>query len=115
MLPVGGSIVQEYQDPLQRVVVNQETVDQRMDVRKQYQNQVFKPGHNMPTKTLDELAEEEMTGALDRQAKDQEAERQRAEEDSEDEEIIERERQKQMHLEDWKDHVPKGRGVTKRI
>ncbi len=31
------------------------------------------------------------------------------------EEIYERERKKDMRLEDWKDDVPKGRGVTKRI
>ena len=36
-------------------------------------------------------------------------------EDPEDEEVLERERIKTRDLEDWKDHVPKGRGVTKRI
>lgn len=36
-------------------------------------------------------------------------------EDSEDEEVIERERKKTQQLEDWKDDVPKGRGITKKI
>ena len=33
-------------------------------------------------------------------------------EDPESEEVLERERQKTMSMEDWKDFVPKGRGVT---
>lgn len=69
----------------------------------------------MPTKTLEQLAEEEMADALRRQAEDQEREMQAAMEDPEDEEVLERERIKTRDLEDWKDHVPKGRGVTKRI
>ena len=32
-------------------------------------------------------------------------------EDPESEEVLERERIKTRDLEDWKDHVPKGRGV----
>ena len=36
-------------------------------------------------------------------------------EDSEDEEIIERERQKKKRMEDWADYVPKGRGITKKL
>lgn len=39
----------------------------------------------------------------------------RAMEDSEDEEVLERERQKKMAHEDWADHVPKGRGITKQL
>jgi len=52
---------------------------------------------------------------MGRQAKEQEAEAMAALEDPESEEILERERLKAMSMEDWKDHVPKGRGVTKRI
>ena len=40
---------------------------------------------------------------------------QRAMEDPESEEVLERERKEKMRMEDWKDNVPKGRGVTKRI
>ncbi len=69
----------------------------------------------MPTKTLEELAEEEMADALERQAQDQEMERMKAEEDPDDEEVLERERKKTMQHEDWKDYVPKGRGITKKI
>ena len=36
-------------------------------------------------------------------------------EDSDDEEVLERERKKTQQLEDWKDYVPKGRGVTKQM
>ena len=39
----------------------------------------------------------------------------RANEDPESEEILERERHKQMAKEDWADFVPKGRGITKKI
>lgn len=37
----------------------------------------------------------------------------RQNEDPESEEVLERERKKTQSLEDWKDFVPKGRGVTK--
>jgi len=69
----------------------------------------------MPTKSLEELAEEEMEDAMRRQAQEQEAERMHAEEDPESEEVLERERKKTQQMEDWKDYVPKGRGVTKRV
>ena len=39
----------------------------------------------------------------------------RQNEDPESEEVLERERLKTMSLEDWKDFVPKGRGVTKHV
>ena len=68
------NIVQEYQDPTQKTYIHSDTVDQRISLRDQYKNQVFKPGHNMPTKTLEQLAEEEMADALRRQAEDQERE-----------------------------------------
>ena len=42
-------------------------------------------------------------------------ERQRAEEDPESEEVLERERKKALAHDDWKDYVPKGRGITKHI
>jgi hypothetical protein len=56
-----------------------------------------------------------LADALERQEREQEAERLRVEEDPDCEEVLERERQKVMKHEDWKDYVPKGRGVTKRI
>ena len=69
----------------------------------------------MPTKNLEELAEEEYADAMARKEQDEENERQAAMEDPDDEEVLERERIKKMKHEDWKDYVPKGRGVTKQI
>lgn len=85
-------VVNEYQDPNHRVEIHQDTIDERVDIRAQYKNQVFKPGHNMPTMSLEELAEIEYADAMERQAKEQEQERLRAEEDPESEEVLERER-----------------------
>lgn len=95
--------------------IHKDTIDQRVDLRQQYKNQVFRPGHNMPTKTLEELAEEEYHDAMMRQQQDQEAERLAQMEDPESEEVLERERLKKMQMEDWADFVPKGRGITKKI
>ena len=66
----GESIVKTYKDPEQRVIIQKDTVDGRIDERQQYKDQVFRPGWNLPTKTLDELAQEEMEDALERQRKD---------------------------------------------
>lgn len=71
----GSGIVAEYQDPNQRVQIHKDTIDERISLKDQYKNQVFKPGHNMPTMSLEELAEIEMADALKRQAQDQEMER----------------------------------------
>jgi len=43
-----------------------------VDIRNQYKNQVFKPGHNMPTRSLEDLAEEEYADAMGRKEKEQE-------------------------------------------
>ena len=64
------SIVQEYADPNQKTYIHSDTIDQRVNLREQYKNQVFKPGHNMPTMSLEELAEIEMEDAMKRQAQD---------------------------------------------
>lgn len=69
----------------------------------------------MPTETLEELAEREMADALRRQAEDQQREMEMANEDPDSEEVLERERKKAAAHDDWKDYVPKGRGVTQRI
>lgn len=95
--------------------IHKDTIDQIIDVRQQYKDQVFRPGHNMPTMSLEELADNEMEDAMRRQAEDQQAEHEHAMEDPESEEIMERERHKKMNLENWADNVPKGRGVTKRL
>ena len=95
--------------------IHKDTIDQLVDVRQQYKNQVFRPGHNLPTKTLEELAEEEYQDAMRRQMEDQEQEMKQAMEDPEDEEVLERERKKKMASENWADFVPKGRGITQKL
>jgi hypothetical protein len=37
-----------------------------MLLQSQYKNQVFKPGHILPTMSIEELAEFELQGALER-------------------------------------------------
>jgi hypothetical protein len=65
--------------------------------------------------SIEEFAEMEVAGALERQAKDEEMKRQREEEDPDSEEVLERERKKTAAMDDWKDWNPKGSGNTKRI
>jgi len=61
-----GQVVNTYVDPLQaikpveRVVVQQDDVNDRMNLRSQYQQQVFQPGHNLPTMSLEEFADREV-------------------------------------------------------
>jgi len=69
----------------------------------------------LPTKSLEELAEEEYADAMARKEADDEADRIKAMEDPDGEEVLERDRLKKMSHEDWADYVPKGRGVTKHI
>ena len=111
----GESIVKSYNDPQQRITIQKDTIDGRVDQRQQYKNQVFKAGWNLPTKTLEELGDEEYADAMRRQQEDQERDMIRANEDPESEEVLERERIKKRDHEDWADGVPKGRGITKRI
>lgn len=86
-----------------------------MNIKQQYYNQVFKPGHILPTMSIEELAEEEVAGALERQAQDEALKKMREEEDPESEEVLERERIQTSRMEDWKDYNPKGAGNTKRM
>ena len=57
--------------PIERVQVKQEDVNDRMTLKSQYQKQVFQPGHNLPTMSLEQLAEIEMNDAMERQANEQ--------------------------------------------
>ena len=86
-----------------------------MHLREQYNNQVFKPGHILPTMTIEEFADREVADALARQAQDEEMKRQREEEDPDSEDVLERERKKTAAMDDWKDWNPKGSGNTKRV
>ena len=102
-------------DQFQKLYVQQDTVDQRIHAREQYKNQVFKPGHIMPTMSIEELADMELADALERQERDEEMKKQREEEDPDSEDVLERERLKTASMDDWKDYNPKGAGNTKRI
>lgn len=95
--------------------MQQDIVEQRVNLREQYKNQVFKPGHILPTMSIEELAEMELADALERQAKDEEMKLRQEQEDPDSEEVLERERQKTASMENWKDWNPKGSGVTQRI
>jgi len=57
----------------------------------------------------------ELADALERQERDKQVEAERANEDPDDEEVLEAQRKKDSEMDDWKDFVPKGRGVTKRM
>jgi hypothetical protein len=69
----------------------------------------------MPTETLEELADREMADAIRRQKEDEVRDMEMANENPDAEEILERERKKATDHDNWKDFVPKGRGVTQRI
>ena len=46
--------------------MNKETVDGRINERAQYEEQVFRQGHNLPTMSIEDLAQMEMEDALER-------------------------------------------------
>lgn len=54
-----SNIVKEYIDPMQkykpieRINVRNEDINDRMTLRNQYEKQVFQPGHNLPTMSLE--------------------------------------------------------------
>ena len=102
-------------DIFQKQYVQKQTVDQRMNIKSQYYNQVFKPGHILPTMSIEELAEQEVAGALERQAQDEALKKMREEEDPDSEDVLERERIQTSRMDDWKDYNPKGAGNTKRM
>lgn len=62
-----------YRDPLQaikpvdRIIVQQDDVNDRINLVNQYKQQVFQPGHNLPTMSIEELADMEVADALDRE------------------------------------------------
>lgn len=65
--------------------------------------------------TLEEFADMEVEDALEREKKQKEMEAMIEEQDSEDEDVLEEQRQKDTRMDDWKDWNPKGKGVTHRI
>jgi len=65
--------------------------------------------------SIEELAENEVRGALERQAKDEVMKSVRESEDPDSEDVLERERKQTSSMDDWKDYNPKGAGNTKRM
>ncbi len=90
-----SNVIQEYIDPMRKykpidqIFVRNEDINDRMTLRSQYQKQVFQPGHNLPTMSIEELADMEVADALARQEKDKEREAAQALEDPDDEEVLE--------------------------
>ena len=56
--------------PIERIQVRNEDVNDRMNLKSQYQKQVFQPGHNLPTMSLEEFADMELADAMERQERD---------------------------------------------
>lgn len=71
--------------------------------------QVFRPGHILPTMSIEELAEQEVAEAMEREAAEREAQQHAKELDSDDEESVRQQRAK----DDWKDANPRGWGNSK--
>lgn len=74
---------------VERVIVQHDDINDRMQVKDQYQQQVFQPFFELPTMTLEEFADMEVADALDREAKQKEQEAMMAEQHSSDEDVIE--------------------------
>ena len=100
---------------VERIEVNNDDVNDRMNLKNQFQQQVFQPFFELPSVTLEEFADMEVEDALERQAKQEEAEAMRAERDESDEEVLEEQRNKDLRMDEWKDWNPKGKGITHRI
>jgi hypothetical protein len=62
----------------------------------------------MPTMSIEEYADMELAGALERQRLDEEAKIQKENEDPDSEEVLEGERKYVSNMDDWKDWNPKG-------
>lgn len=90
--------------------------------RETYRDGVFRPYHNLPTMSLEEFAESEMRQLAEREARAKDAPRpvlslnELSEQGLEDDtEATEAAVLKARKWDDWKDGVPKGSGVTKRV
>ncbi|CDW90728.1 c2 domain containing protein [Stylonychia lemnae] len=112
-----GSISADQSNPdqFQKIYVQKDIVEQQMNLRGQYQNQVFKPGHILPTMSIEELADMEVADALERQRRDEMNQEIKDNEDPDSEAVLERERLKVSSMDNWKDYNPKGSGVTGRM
>ena len=62
--------------------------------------------------SIEELADQEVADALERKRVQDEFEAKQEAENSDDEEVLERERKKVSNMDDWKDWNPAGSGNT---
>lgn len=75
------------------------------------QAQVFSPGHNMPTMTIEEFGELELKKMQEAERLKKQAEAEKPPEvDSDNEELVEMKRTEAAGWDDWKDAHEKGAG-----
>ncbi len=82
------------------------------DRRREIQEAVFRPGHRLPTVTIEEFAQQEVEQAMERDRKSKEAQAQKAQVDSEDEAEIDKKTYKARQWDEFRDNNPKGAGNT---
>mmetsp|Transcript_5516 Transcript_5516/g.6070 ORF Transcript_5516/g.6070 Transcript_5516/m.6070 type:complete len:333 (-) Transcript_5516:115-1113(-) len=83
----------------------------QIDMKQDVLDRVFKPGHNLPTMSLEEFAEMEVKEAMERSEKEKNIPKENS--DSEDEEVSDRKTYKARHWDDWRDNNEKGAGNKK--
>ncbi|KAG6969011.1 hypothetical protein JG688_00005529 [Phytophthora aleatoria] len=96
-------------------------INPQMEMRREtIRSGVFKPGHRLPTMTLEEYADREVADAMERQKREQEAPQgprrydQLVEDgDEDDEKLVEESTYKDRAWDDWKDANEKGIGNKK--
>ncbi|TDH69223.1 hypothetical protein CCR75_005894 [Bremia lactucae] len=107
--------------PLQSQGIEVTRINPQMEMQREtIRSGVFKPGHRLPTMTLEEYADQEMTSAIERQKKEQEAPQgprrydQLLEDGDEDDEgLAEEATYKDRAWDNWKDAHEKGIGNKK--
>ena len=108
--------------PLQLTHITKNAVDGKLQIkREEIKSQVFRPGWNQPTMTLEELGEREYRQALEREARQKQAEAERSKEPRRYEELVRDGLEDNLDLvdasakldrdwDDWKDENPRGSG-----
>lgn len=70
-------VLEGYKDPMshfktvEKVIVKHDDINDRLTLKSQYQAQVFQPSHNLPTMSIEQLAEQEYEDAMRRQHEQQ--------------------------------------------
>ncbi|ETI49104.1 hypothetical protein L917_06658 [Phytophthora nicotianae] len=107
--------------PVQGQGIEVTRINPQMEMRREtIRSGVFKPGHRLPTMTLEEYADREVADAMERQKREQEAPQgprrydQLVEDgDEDDEKLVEEATYKDRAWDDWKDANEKGIGNKK--